>query len=659
MVAEHVFYNNSSFNGNSIAASTQDDNAIAPDTLPAGYLAGAPGDTALLGAVPMGSISNVTVVNDGNYDAFPGITSLPNGELIVVYRSGTNHVSVGATINYTVSKDGGETWSAPQVLAAPPAGLECRDAEIATLANGSVMVSFFQYNDATENAYPFVVSGTYNSATGSMTWGSPVQIVTAFPGGGAACTSKVIQLADGTLLLPIYGDSAAIIRSTDGGRTWGGQVTTALSTATNTYDESNGIVDPNGDIVVFVRCDSSLTADEGIWRTVSTDGGQTWSTPQEVIGDNCRDAITGATGVGYPGRPSPVLLPSGAIVMLDRMGTSAGVSCNYWTSWDGGLTWTCTPLIAGTNGQEYGSLTLLPGGQLAGITAYQPILWAPNTYYPAGATVGLAPNGTWIDYQCLVAHTSDATYDATEAQYWRQLSTGACGIFFQNFVDSYSLDKAPLLPGETASFLNYTSYSKGINGIMVDFDSLPGTPTAADFAFSVGDNSTPSSWAAAPAPVQIAVRAVNGIERVTIIWADNAIENEWLQVTVKATADTGLAQPVTFYYGNLIGSTGDSAAAAAVTASDVAAIENNPTAAAALSNPFDLNRDGQVNAADTAIAQSSAASAVSLASISPPYILPLPLAGDANGDGKVDIGDLTVVLTNYDKSGMKLEPGRF
>ena len=123
VVAEHVFYNDSSFNGNTVAASTQDDNAIAPNTLPAGYVPRITGDTAVLGAVPMGNISNVTVVNDGNYNSFPGITSLPNGELIVVYRCGADHVSMGATINYTVSKDGGKTWSAPQVLATPPAEL--------------------------------------------------------------------------------------------------------------------------------------------------------------------------------------------------------------------------------------------------------------------------------------------------------------------------------------------------------------------------------------------------------------------------------------------------------------------------------------------------------------------------------------------------------
>ena len=52
-----------------------------------------------------------------------------------------------------------------------------------------------------------------------MTWGSPIQVADIFPG-GTGCTSKVMELADGTLLLPIYGNGAAIVRSTDGGLTW-------------------------------------------------------------------------------------------------------------------------------------------------------------------------------------------------------------------------------------------------------------------------------------------------------------------------------------------------------------------------------------------------------------------------------------------------------
>ena len=115
-------------------------------------------------------------------------------------------------------------------------------------------------------------------------------------------------------------------------------------------------------------------------------------------------------------------------------------------------------------------------------------------------------------------------------------------------------DKTALLPGGTATFANYTSYSRGLNGIMVDIANLPGTPTASDFTFKVGNDNTPALWSAAPAPASITVRAgagTGGSDRVTLIWNDNnldgvvdaneAVANQWLQVTVKATANTGLA----------------------------------------------------------------------------------------------------------------------
>src|SRR5262245_61402273 len=45
-------------------------------------------------------------------------------------------------------------------------------------------------------------------------------------------------------------------------------------------------------------------------------------------------------------------------------------------------------------------------------------------------------------------------------------------------------DKSALLPGGTASFANYSSYSGGINGVMVDIAGLPSfTLSADDFEF--------------------------------------------------------------------------------------------------------------------------------------------------------------------------------
>ena len=135
-------------------------------------------------------------------------------------------------------------------------------------------------------------------------------------------------------------------------------------------------------------------------------------------------------------------------------------------------------------------------------------------------------------------------------------------------------DKTALLPGGTASFANYSSYSRGINGLMIDIAGLPSsTLSASDFTFLVGNNSNPGSWSAAPAPAGITVRVgagASGSDRVEIVWADDAIQDEWLQVTVNATPDTGLTQPDVFYFGNAIGETGNSSSDAIVDATDAA-----------------------------------------------------------------------------------------
>jgi len=54
--------------------------------------------------------------------------------------------------------------------------------------------------------------------------------------------------------------------------------------------------------------------------------------------------------------------------------------------------------------------------------------------------------------------------------------------------------------------VNYTSYVRGINGIMVDFSDLPAVPTVDDFEFKVGNDNDPTGWAGAPEPVEIALR---------------------------------------------------------------------------------------------------------------------------------------------------------
>ncbi len=183
--------------------------------------------------------------------------------------------------------------------------------------------------------------------------------------------------------------------------------------------------------------------------------------------------------------------------------------------------------------------------------------------------------------------------------------------------NAIATDKKPLFFGQTATFANYTSYADGLNGLMVDIIGTVGTITSSDFEFSVGgtgpDGNDLSTWStlAGPAPT-VTTRATPGVAgstRVELVFANNEIQNQWLEITVLANADTGLAQNETFFFGNAIGETGDSATDALVTDNDEAGARNNQTSffsgRAAITDPYDFNRDGNVDATDQIIARAN------------------------------------------------------
>jgi Ca2+-binding RTX toxin-like protein/Tol biopolymer transport system component len=197
-------------------------------------------------------------------------------------------------------------------------------------------------------------------------------------------------------------------------------------------------------------------------------------------------------------------------------------------------------------------------------------------------------------------------------------------------------DKAALLPGQTATLINYSSYSRGINGIMIDVQGLkdPLGISVSDFEFRIGNSQSITSWVTATEPLSISVRqgaGVNGSDRITVIWEDNAIQKQWLQVKLLATDSTGLQQEDIHYWGNAIGETGDTSSHARVTATDEIRIRNNFS-----SNPkqtfggftkldlirngggpkfkfnpshvdslFDINRDGVVDELDALLARAN------------------------------------------------------
>lgn len=186
-----------------------------------------------------------------------------------------------------------------------------------------------------------------------------------------------------------------------------------------------------------------------------------------------------------------------------------------------------------------------------------------------------------------VYQLTDNTADDTNPQ----ISAGHIVWQSQSGPDGTSLEiyEAFVGPEVPSTFANVSSYSKGINGIMVDIAGLPGTLSTSDFSFKLGNNNMPSTWAAAPDTATISIRTgagVAGSDRVTIVWPDGDIAKTWLQVIVKGNdfaggfnTNTGLAKSDIFYFASAVGDSGlgNSATQATVNTNDELAARNNPS----------------------------------------------------------------------------------
>jgi len=171
--------------------------------------------------------------------------------------------------------------------------------------------------------------------------------------------------------------------------------------------------------------------------------------------------------------------------------------------------------------------------------------------------------------------------------------------------NAIATDKQALLPGQAASPANVTSFARGINGLMIDVTAgLPLTALAGltgNVRLQTSSSGNPGTWADAPRPTQIAIRAGAGAgesDRLTLLWTDGAIRNTWLKVTVPVLPPVGLTRPDEFIFGNLVGETGDALTPLRVSASDLAGAKRALNSTAPVTSPYDVNRDGKINALD-------------------------------------------------------------
>ena len=281
-----------------------------------------------------------------------------------------------------------------------------------------------------------------------------------------------------------------------------------------------------------------------------------------------------------------------------------------YTDSDMGQLWVAGNILPAENMDHYSTIP-----QPLAVPAWAQVTTTPATeLYKSASQVGSnkfrpASDQEVLD-RVLAAITPPIRVVNTEVFYNNSAFDGNDPAASEGDDSAIAADKELLQANEIATFANYTSYSRGINGVMIDIEGLSVTPAASDFQFKVGNDSNPSGWAAAPVPVSISVRSRDGFDgsdRVTIIWADNAIENQWLEVTAKPTL--GITSAERFYIGNAIGETGNSPLNALVTPADEINVRNNPAtvpvSSAGVTNRYDFNRDRQVSPTDAIICRNS------------------------------------------------------
>jgi hypothetical protein len=186
--------------------------------------------------------------------------------------------------------------------------------------------------------------------------------------------------------------------------------------------------------------------------------------------------------------------------------------------------------------------------------------------------------------------------------------------------------KSLAVEGSGPKLLNYSNVintAKGINGLVFDISQLGNAAalSASDFVFQVSPkgafdqaSNPPGGWATAPSPVSVTVTP-GSPDRVAINWADNAIEDRWLRVTVAANENTGLILPKTYYLGHLRGETDAAGSPLTVAFVDINAIRGAIGSSVDASSIVDIDKNGTVSFADISAMRSNVGAQLTIITI--------------------------------------------
>ncbi len=238
------------------------------------------------------------------------------------------------------STDNGKTWSKPETIVDSP--WDDRHPAFVEALNGTIIATFFEWALGDKGGAHSVYT---RSTDKGRTWSEPKRLPSPFS--GDEIDGPLVLAKDGSIYAVIDGaregsklSEAAVLRSTDNGKTW--KILSTLKTDHDMYELSLAQLH-DGSMAIIARKDSDIA-----W---SYDGGKTW-TPFATLGWQLY-------------APSLLTLKDGTLLSIHGSYAAGGLRCTF--SRDGGKTWIAPNekygfLIDNTYG--YGKGTQLPDGSI-------------------------------------------------------------------------------------------------------------------------------------------------------------------------------------------------------------------------------------------------------------------------------------------------------
>jgi sialidase-1 len=336
---------------------------------------------------------------------FPVLVHNGANALAVIFRTGATHVGISGSLATAISHDGGISWSDPAPVT--PRWNDDRNPAFGCSIGGELIAAFWRARlqsyqpDPAGNGLHYKESttddlhetATFFTRSGDLgkSWVQPEPYESAWLS-LASPFGRIITQPDGTMLMGLYGtarqpvagvrDTAILVRSLDGGKSWGDESLVATG-----HNETSYLWLPSGKLLAASRSESGHIA-----VLSSDDGGYHWSQPVQVTREGEHPADL-------------TLLQSGCVLLtfgrrIRPLGAGLLLSNNE------GKTWNTRHevLLAGdgiSNGDlGYPSTIQLPDGHIVTVL-----------YYASGSEMSQQFGG-WGDISCQAIHFTEEDISA-------------------------------------------------------------------------------------------------------------------------------------------------------------------------------------------------------------------------------------------------------